>query len=143
MSMSATPGKNAAIVYRPDNFVTTAPRLMGRHSATEGFLKAFVRHAQNIDHFYCYTSEKEPFNTFTRQVAAFAGHERPTKRIDFNQPSQLAEVGTLYAPGPNVALFAWVRRQISQRAFSICGVTHTTAEHLVMDPLGNLLIAPV
>jgi glycosyltransferase involved in cell wall biosynthesis len=141
--MSATPGNNAAIVYRPDNFVTTAPRLMGRHSATEGFLKAYVRHAQNIDRFYCFTSAQEPFQTFTQQVAAFAGRERPTQLIDFNQPGQLGEVGTLYAPGPNVAMFAWVRRQISQRNFSICGVTHTTAEHLVMDPLGNLLIAPV
>src|SRR3954447_10988474 len=99
MSMSAAPGHNAAIVYRPDNYVTTAPRLMGRHSATEGFLKAFVRHARNIDRFYCYTSALEPFQAFTQQVAAFAGHERPTQLIDFTQPAQLAEVGTLYAPG--------------------------------------------
>ncbi len=140
--MSGT-SSNAAIVFRPDNFNTTQPRLMGRHSATEGFLKAFVRHARGIDRFYCYTHAREPFQVFTQQVADFAGAPRPTEWIEFSRPADLALVGCLYAPGPNIALFSWVRRQIEQRAFSLCGITHTTAEHLVMDPLGNLLTAPI
>jgi glycosyltransferase involved in cell wall biosynthesis len=133
---------NAALVYMPDNYNTSQPRLMGRHSATEGFLKAFVRHGR-VDRFYCYTSARENFEAFTKQVSTYANGPRPTEWIAFTKAADLARAGCVYRPGPNIGYFAWERRHFNQRAYSLCGVTHTTAEHVVMDALGDLLLAPV
>ena len=38
---------------------------------------------------------------------------------------------------------AWHRRHIDSRGYSLCGVTHTTASHAIMDAIGALHIAPV
>ena len=35
--------QNAVLFHHPDAVDTSRPRLMGRHAAGEGFLKAFVR----------------------------------------------------------------------------------------------------
>ena len=40
----ADPRANAIVVFSADNYNTTRERLMGRQSATEGFLRALVRH---------------------------------------------------------------------------------------------------
>ena len=36
---------NAAIHFRPDGYLTSGPRLMGRQAAGNGFLRGFFRHA--------------------------------------------------------------------------------------------------
>jgi len=59
------------------------------------------------------------------------------------QPQGLAEVGCLYLPDPQLGRFAWLRRQGDQRAYSLCGVTHTTATAASMDAVADLLTAPV
>jgi glycosyltransferase involved in cell wall biosynthesis len=59
-----------------------------------------------------------------------------------NDFGKVSDTGTFYRPGPNVGHFAWLRRGYGNRHFSICGVTHTTAEHVVMDGLGESVLAP-
>jgi len=133
---------NAAVVYFAGNFDTATQRLMGRHAASEGFLKGFSRYS-GVDKFYCYTRSREEHEKFRAMIQGFLGREPSTAWIPFMNLREIMRPGCLYRPGPNVGHFAWERRRLSNRAYSLCGVTHTTAEHQIMDAIGDLLVAPV
>lgn len=132
---------NAAFVFSEGNYNTAQDKLMGRMSATENFLRGFVRHS-GVEEFHCCVARQEDLEHFKRRVAEFAGGNRPVKAIMPTDFGRFADHGTLYRPGPNVGHFAWLRRAHGNRRFSICGVTHTTAEHVVMDGLGESVLAP-
>ena len=132
---------NAAIFLHPDGYDTTGPRLMGRHSAGESFLRGFLRHADVESHvFYSPSGHSvsqlaalvERIHPTTKPVTWIAKHERP----------RLAEVGCLYYPQPSLAREAWNRRPYGPETYSICGVTHTTASHLAMDSIAELMTGP-
>src|SRR5688500_18973542 len=133
--------ENAAIVYEGRNYSTNLPELMGRHSASEGFLQAFVRNA-DVKRLYCHTRAQAEYLDFQRRIEEFAGKPRETAWIPFVNGGALKDVGCLYRPGPDIGFFAWHRRRSDTRAYSICGVTHATAGHDVADVLANPLVAP-
>ena len=133
---------NAAFVYVSDNYDTSGPTLVGRQAASEGFLRGFVRHA-GVDTFYCYAHVREAYDDFVRRVEDFAGRPKPTQWITPDAADDLAHVGTIFRPGPDIGQPAWLRRRRGQRSASLCGVTHTTADHLAMDVLGGLMTAPL
>jgi starch synthase len=133
-------GANAAILYRPEGFETTGPRLMGRQAAGEGFLKGFVQHA-DVDRLYCYAPRREQAEHFDAAVKG-NGNTRPVQwlnEIDARSPSA---PGTLYLPDPSVSQHAWRRRHFDQRSYSIVGITHTTASAAAMDWISGLQLSP-
>ncbi len=133
-------GANAAILYRPEGFETSGPRLMGRQAAGEGFLRGFVQHA-DVDKLYCYAPRREQADHFNAAVKG-NGNSRPVEwlnEIDARSPSA---AGTLYLPDPSVSLHAWRRRHFDQRAYSIVGITHTTASAGAMDWISGLQLSP-
>jgi glycosyltransferase involved in cell wall biosynthesis len=132
---------NAAIFYNPDGYDTTRPALMGRHAAGEAFLKAYVQHGE-VDPLYCYARSKAHYQDFERRIEETA-FGRTTEWIPFTSLKDLAKPGCIYLPGPGLNDSAWHRRFVDQRAYSLCGVTHTTATQRVMDRLGDMLLAPV
>lgn len=132
---------NAAIHYSVEAFDTSKPKLMGRHAAGEGFLRGYARHAGD-DPLVCYAQTKKEFADFQARVAEFAGKPKDCRWIAHNQSDALSQVGCLYFPAPNMTALCWQRRYVSPKAYSLCGVTHTTASDGVMDGLGDLLLAP-
>ncbi|WP_395019297.1 glycosyltransferase family 4 protein [Dongia sp.] len=133
-------GANAAILYRPEGFETSGPRLMGRQAAGEGFLKGFVQHA-DVDNLYCYAPRREQADHFNAAVKA-SGNTRPVQWLNEIDARAPAEPGTLYLPDPSVSLHAWRRRHFDQRAYSIVGITHTTASAGAMDWISGLQLSP-
>ncbi len=133
---------NAAFLYSSPNYSTAHNRLMGRHSATESFLLGYAMHAQ-VDALYCCSVRKGEYDDFTNRVSAVSDRGRATRWIPFSEPYRLTEPGCLFRPGPNIAQLAWQRRRWGQTAYSLCGVTHTTATQRVMDGIGALITAPV
>ncbi|MDQ7247491.1 glycosyltransferase family 4 protein [Dongia sedimenti] len=133
-------GANAAILYRPEGFETTGPRLMGRQAAGEGFLKGFVQHA-DVDRLYCYTPRREQAEHFQAAVKG-NGNTRPVQWLNELDPNSPAQAGTLYLPDPSISLHAWRRRHLDQRGYSIVGVTHTTASAGAMDWISGLQLSP-
>ena len=129
---------NAAFAFVQANYDTSGAWLMGRQSASESFLRAFIRHA-GVDAFWCYVQSAEGCARFRD----FVGPGAETRCLLPMALPDVSEVGTLYRPGPDIGYFAWLRRHSGQRAFSLCGVTHTTADHAAMDALGGLLTAPL
>jgi hypothetical protein len=131
---------NAAIHYVPAGYDTKGPKLMGRMAAGEGFLDAWLRHA-GVERFYCYTSERKA----AEQFAALA-HGLGATAVDWiswSNPAGLAQPGALYIPDPGLHDHAWRRRGRDQRAYSLTGITHTTASAGAMDMIADFALAPL
>lgn len=131
---------NAAIYYDDDAFRIDVPKLMGRQMAGSGFLNGFLRHAA-AETLYVYGTTERAASAFTK-IAASHG-QRPVKWVAPATIERLAAPGCLFLPGPNLEDHAWRRLRHGDRSWSLCGVTHTTASHRVMDSFANMLIAPL
>jgi glycosyltransferase involved in cell wall biosynthesis len=136
----------AALLYAPDGYDTSRPRLMGRHAAGEGFLGGMVRHA-GFDRLVALTRSEKDAEAFRRHVAALAtpvGTPVPTEAIPDAQFHRLSSIGALLLPGPGLGDHAWRRRRVGDaRGFSLIGLTHTIASAGAMDSILDSLIAPV
>ncbi|MBN8494295.1 MAG: glycosyltransferase family 4 protein, partial [Burkholderiales bacterium] len=131
----------AALYYQPEGFDTHREKLMGRHAASEGFLKGLVQYGQ-LDTLYAYTDTREHALHFERLCAGF-GNRRPVVWMHSDDPSTPRRAGALHLADPNLVAAAWRRRAVGQRLYSITGVTHTTASAGAMDLLSGLVSAPV
>jgi glycosyltransferase involved in cell wall biosynthesis len=132
----------AAIVYQKEGYDTQGKRLMGRQAAGEGFLKAIARHS-TADALYCYAQQKSTFEQFCQQMHPWMQGDRQIRWVPAGNSQALQEAGVLYRPDPMILDFAWQRRYSDQRAYSLCGITHTLASKETMKTLGDFLIAPV
>lgn len=149
MKAMNAPAPNCVIrVPAKDSYSTSGPTLMGRQSANEGFLTSWFRHSGQQE-FWCLARFRDEAQVLARigeQVHAGQDPKPVYRWIAQQQIHRVREVGTLYAPGPQVADLAWVRRRDPQaRAtdFSIVGMTHTSCELSIQDALANMLTAPV
>lgn len=136
------PAPAAALLYAPDGYDTSRPRLMGRQAAGEGFLAALVRHA-GFDRLVALTGSAADADAFRRHVAAL-GAAIPAETIPDERLDRLAETGCLLLPGPGLGAHAWRRRRLGlQGGFSLVGITHTIASAGAMDAILDALVAPV
>ncbi|MGH2413173.1 MAG: glycosyltransferase family 4 protein, partial [Microcystaceae cyanobacterium] len=132
----------AAVLYKKNGYDTSGKRLLGRQSAGEGFLKGLVQFG-TAESLYCYTTQRAEFLEFCQRIKPWMKRPRQVTWLSTNNHRALAQAGTIYNPDPNLSQFAWQRRFGDQKAYSICGVTHTIASIGVMQNIGELLIAPV
>lgn len=132
----------AALYFRKDAFDTTGKRLLGRQAAGEGFLKALLRHGQS-EELYCYAPTRADFQEFCNYAKPHARQSRRLHWLDEHQPPSLARAGALFRPDALIGELAFQRRSIDQRAYSICGVTHTIASRQPQRAIAELLTAPV
>ena len=142
MSERTEAAHNAAIYFHPDGYVTGGPKLMGRQAAGEGFLQGFLRHS-GVERFYCLAPNHRTARVFAEIVSRHRPDKPPADWIAPIHLQRVSEPGCLYVPGPGLGEFAWRRRAGDQRAFSIMGLTHTTASERAMDEISAVLSAPV
>ncbi|WP_119421091.1 glycosyltransferase family 4 protein [Desertibaculum subflavum] len=143
--MSAVPRPvlpNAAFQHAADAVDTSRERLMGRHAAGEGLLRAYVRHA-GADRFLCQAPDRAGFEDFARRVQGFDERRRECQWLPADQPDKLRGPGILQLYGPELAEPAFLRRHGDQRGHSIVGLTHTLSSHGAMDHVSALATAPV
>ncbi len=137
-------GKTAAILYKRDAYDTSGQRLVGRQAAGEGFLKGLVQHGTS-EFLYCYASTTEEFDEFCQLIQPWVNqdHPRAVEWISTSTPEKIAIAGTLYRADPVITPLVWQRRFGDQRAYSVCGVTHTISTKGPMEVMCEMLIAPV
>ncbi len=140
--LEAPSAANAAIMYAVDGFDTSRGKLMGRHVAGEEFLKGYVRYA-GVDKIYGLMMGAQNAQRFQEDIARWSGQRAEAEIIPYSQLTRVGETGNLFLPGPGLSEWAWRRRIYDQRAFSISGVTHTTASPGAMDSITSMSIAPV
>ncbi len=137
---------NAAIHYDGENYSTSGPKLMGKGSANESFLKAFVKHS-DIKDFYCFAHNRKSFDGFGDSANRYLKERKDNKNITFrwiapDRQHQFSEPGCFYIPAPQIAQYAWTRRAYNQRDYSLCGLTHTISSEGVMGLFEDTIIAP-
>jgi hypothetical protein len=130
---------NSAIYFHPDGYVTNRADLKGRHVAGESFLTGFLRHAGSAELVCC--AEDEELAAGFYELAQRHAPGRPVRLVTQDRLERLSEPGCLFIPGANIEQFAWSRRRVGQRTYSLCGVTHTTAENPSL--CGGLLTGPI
>ncbi|WP_373533068.1 tetratricopeptide repeat protein [Vampirovibrio sp.] len=130
---------NPVIFYHPEGFSTTGSKLMGRQAAGESFLKAWCQHS-GFERVHGYGLLPATEKVFAQQVQQFS--QKAAHWSSPNDSTGLTEAGCLFLPGPGLGEWAWQRRMVSNSAYSLCGITHTTASDRVMDSIGELLTAP-
>ncbi len=131
-----------AILYTKDGYDTSGKRLMGRHAAGEGFLKALSRHGSDPI-LYCFTPTQPEYEAFCQTIQPWLNQERTVTWIPTQKPGLLSRAGVLYRPDPLLVGLAWQRRYRQERGYSLCGVTHTIASKETMDGIGQWLTAPL
>ncbi len=142
MAAAKQPRGNAAILYAFDGYDTSRPKLMGRHAAGEGFLRGFARHAE-VDRFWGFTASQDDSKRFKAELQKHKP-DTPVSILNAGQIGKLAEPGAVFLPGPGLIEHAWNRRNARlQKAYSLCGITHTTASQGAMDAITGMLVAPV
>ncbi|WP_017294012.1 glycosyltransferase family 4 protein [Geminocystis herdmanii] len=134
--------QNTAIYYKPDGYTTQGKRLLGRQSAGESFLKAYIQSSPK-DILYCHSDNYEEFCHFQQTTTPWLKNSVNFDFISTTESYQLAKVGNLYIPSPNISQFAWSRRFYDQRSYSICGVTHTITSKEAISSISNLITAPI
>ncbi len=144
--MSGAHASDVVIYYKSDGYTMAGERLMGRQSAGASFLAGLARHARSRD-LVCMAPNRtsaEEFAETTRQAALEGTRPlRSARWISVDTPERLAETGCLFYPSPTIADQAWLRRAHDQRAWSLCGITHTTASDTVMEAIGSFATAPL
>lgn len=131
-----------AIYFAAEAFTTAGKtRLMGRHAAGEGFLKALARYGAG-EEMCCFAATQRDTRSFAELLRAW-GCGKKVRWIPHTQAGGLKEVGGLFMPGPDLGKMAWQRRRQGNHQYSISGVTHTISSHKAMDAIADLLVAPV
>ena len=136
-----TETSTAVIRAHADGYDMAKPALMGRQAAGHGFLRAAV-HARG----------DQPIRGLSPNPDIAAGFDAIIKAIDplvpfewikTAEPERIGKTGVLYLADISVASHARARLRTGVSAWSLCGVTHTTASQVAMDEIAGLLREPV
>lgn len=114
---------------------------MGRNVAGTSFLKGLLRHSE-YDRLTALVT-KDSFKSTLEALIRGSRYEQRTRTISMDQLSELTGGGPVFFPGPNIGHHAWHRRFYGDRAWSLCGITHTLSSASAMDAIADLLSAPV
>jgi glycosyltransferase involved in cell wall biosynthesis len=135
-------GHNAAIVFAPEDYSISSTDIVGRAVAGFGFLRAFARYAEVPEFFGCpvHLKGEELFVEAMRRW----GKGQPCHVADVRRGDVLSSIGCLYQPDPLIGGHAWERAcHAASWAWSVCGITHTTASTRVMLGIADWAVAPV
>ncbi len=130
-----------AIHYHPDAYRADRPGIKGRHSAGAGFLTGMFQHGR-ADQLVCMTGNDGHAAEFAEMAQERDQRNREVKRLD-SMYQAAPSVECLMIAGPSFDAFAWGRRARDQRAYSLCGVTHTLSSDRIIASLSNYLLLPL
>lgn len=133
--------ENEVILFEPDGYVLDGPKLMGRQAAGNAFLRAAVA-GRGSGPMRCMTPSKASAEIFARLIKTLDA-EATAEWVLPGRLDQLNAAGTLYVPGPTIGPASSLRLRAGPAAYSIVGITHTTASHGAMDSLAGLVTDPL
>lgn len=133
--------RSAAIYYHPEGYTTDGRNIVGRIAAGESFLRGYLAHSRAAE-FWAQVEQPEHAQLFA-QAARALGRPEAVRTVGKPNLGALRDPGVVYLPGPGIGEHALRRAAYGHGAWSLCGVTHTTASATVMDALVELITAPV
>jgi starch synthase len=130
------------VYYHPEAYTTSGPKLMGRNAAGESFLRGYLSHT-HASEFWVQVQVLDHAQHFASAVTQ-AGRTQPVKVVDRANLAALSGADVVYYPGPGIGEHAFHRAAVGGTgAWSLCGITHTTASAGAMDAIVDLVTAPV
>jgi starch synthase len=130
-----------AILFEPDAYLLDGPKLMGRQSAGNGFLRAALKaHAGRAVH--ALTNDRGKAVAF-RDLALKLEPRVEPRWIPASRLDLVAQRGLMFRPDVNLGLHARERLRIGPGAYSLCGLTHTLCSHGSSDLIADIATAPV
>jgi len=136
----STPEANAALWYADDGFLPEKHGINGRRVAGASFLRGYAQHAV-ADELVALVGSDAEARAFAEAVAAVAP-DRPVRSLSRHFPLRMAPLQTMFYPSPNFGPETWRRVRHGAGAYSLCGLTHTTASLGVMQGFFDLCTAP-
>ncbi|MEI9963371.1 MAG: hypothetical protein WDM92_00275 [Caulobacteraceae bacterium] len=131
-----------AIRFEPDGYVLNGPRLMGRQVAGNAFLRAAVA-GRGEQPMWAYTPFEKSARAFAELVQELdPGAPRPAGAGPTGWTCWRSSA-CCTCRGRDLGQWSRLRLRVGPAAYSLCGVTHTTASHAAMDAITDLLSAPV
>jgi alpha-maltose-1-phosphate synthase len=127
-----------AILFLPEGYQTSQADLMGLRVANRSFLQGMIRHG-GLNTLHGYAPQQGSFATAFEQFARDLGATVPICMIEGHRLDQLAEVGGLLVPDPNLGAFARQRSFLGSHAYTLTGVTHAP----VLSMMADMAVAPV
>lgn len=132
---------NVALFYKTEAFSSNQRQLMGRNVAGNTFLDALLEYgSSNI--LSLVVEDRNSLESIEELKANYSGKVK-IKTIKPRAFQALADVGSFFVPGPDIARFCSRRSFIGHSKWSTVGLTHTTASIRVMDGIGELLTGPI
>ena len=133
---------DAVIAYHPEHHSFDGPGLKGRHSAGAGFLRGFIEHAE-VDRLHFLVAGPAERESLKARLLALGRPHRPVEAISPDRADRLGAVGTLQLADVTLSSAAWSRRAHGERAYSLCGLTHSISSVTALEEFGRYLTAPV
>jgi alpha-maltose-1-phosphate synthase len=132
------PLPSPAILFLPAGYQTSQADLMGLRVANRSFLQGLIRHG-GLNTLNGYVPQQGICTAAFEQLARDLGADVPVRMIEGHRLDQLAEIGGLVVPDPNLAAFARHRSFIGAQAYALTGVTHAP----VISMMADMATAPV
>ncbi len=115
----------------------------GRMAANTGLITAWARYGSG-PHLRCVTPTPDDARKLLEILQRHGLDNRPLVRFSsYTHSLPENNVGCLFRLDPNLTDMLWTRRMSGkERAFSICGLTHTLSPTAVIEWMSQLTIAP-
>ncbi|TWI37965.1 glycosyl transferase family 1 [Paracoccus sulfuroxidans] len=129
-----------ALYFVSDAYDPGRHGLNGRRVAGQSFLTGYLRHMGEGPLTLCVDTAQA-----ARAAREFCETVSPGRelRIVPTYSPQMTGIGTMYYPALTIADRAWARMPRGQSAWSLCGITHTTATRGSMAQIAQLGVAPL
>lgn len=121
--------------------VSNPDDINGRRLAGSSFLRGFVQNTSSDAIQLISGDTSDP--GAARRLIQDISPDMAVKQVERFQLDRLGAHPVIYRPDPDMSALAYQRLHFGQNAFSICGITHTTAGYRLPDPFVNLRHAPV
>lgn len=132
--------RSAAIWFDSDGFDPQSKGLNGRRMAGNSFLRGLLKHAV-MDEIVA-LSLAPSGGRFVKDLAKKVGCATPVRTGLVHDMKQSKGLNAIHFPGPSLMDEVWRRHRVGQRAWSLTGITHTTATKAVMTQMLELRTVP-
>lgn len=134
------PSAGVALYFASDAYDPGRHGLNGRRVAGQSFLTGYLRHMGEGPVTLCVDTAQGA--RAAQQFCEKVSPGRPLRIVPTYGP-EMAAIGTMYYPSLSLAERAWARMPRGQAAWSLCGISHTTAMRGSMAHIAQLGMAPL
>ncbi len=130
-----------SILFQPDAFNMSGERLMGRQAAGYSYVKGVA--SLGFDKISFYTKNLTDREKVTNLIQPLLTKKTDIQWVPWDEPHKSQEFGGIFFPEPKIGIQSLFRTKFGHNAYSLVGITHTTASDSVIDTVSDFLVKPL